>query len=292
MKLEALAKLLRKHALGHPETYEEAPWGDRVVKVRGKIFFLCGVHAKQLYVTVKLPATGRALLQRPYAEPTHYGMGKHGWVTSKFNVVEDVPQREVEQWIDESFRAIAPKKLSAMTDAMMDDDRAAKKAARPKANRPASAKADGERAASALADPSAKAATKRPTPKRPARRKPTSKLRAVKAVLFCLDPMRAERAVAALAARSIGCAVRTDASKLALGRARVLIVDVGRQPGDGLALAARIDASDAAVHLFVAGVRDAAQARQLRALGSAESFRVPPGDDSVADAVARALANA
>ena len=306
-ELEALAQRLRQRALGYPETYEEAPWGDRVVKVRGKIFFFCGVHAKQLYVTVKLPATGRALLTRDYAEPTHYGMGKHGWVTSKFNLAGDVPRREVEQWIDESFRAVAPKQVvsalaagakgapastsaradaarvaSAEADAPAQAATGATGAATAKSERTAlSARAGAARATAVKADASAKVA-----------RGKAKAVKTVKAVLFCLDPIRAERAVQALAARQIGCAVATDAGKLALGRARVLIVDVGRQPNDGLALAARVDASDAAVHLFVAGVRDAAQARQLRALGSAESFRVPPGDDRVADAVARALARA
>lgn len=266
-ELEALAQRLRQRALGYPETYEEAPWGDRVVKVRGKIFFFCGVHAKQLYVTVKLPATGRTLLSRDYAEPTHYGMGKHGWVTSKFNVAADVPRREVEQWIDESFRAVAPKQLvAALTSGGAAGAKCAKVARKEKP---------------AATDPAPRATSG----------KGGGKAKAVKAVLFCLDPIRAARAVQALAARKIGCAVATDADKLALGRARVLIVDVGRQPSDGLALAARVDASDAAVHLFVAGVRDAEQARKLRALGSAEAFRAPPGDDKVADAVARALAS-
>src|SRR5215831_5255367 len=35
MSLEAIAKKLREAALEYPETYEEQPWGDRVVKVKG-----------------------------------------------------------------------------------------------------------------------------------------------------------------------------------------------------------------------------------------------------------------
>src|SRR5207247_11026391 len=101
--LESLAEGLRAYALSYPETFEEAPWGDRVVKVRGKIFFFCGVHEGRLYVTAKLPKTGREVLKRANAEPTHYGMGKHGWVTSKFAREEEVAEAEVMQWIDESF---------------------------------------------------------------------------------------------------------------------------------------------------------------------------------------------
>ncbi|HWE30934.1 MAG TPA: MmcQ/YjbR family DNA-binding protein, partial [Polyangia bacterium] len=177
-ELEALAQRLRQRALGYPETYEEAPWGDRVVKVRGKIFFFCGVHAKQLYVTVKLPATGRELLTRDYAEPTHYGMGKHGWVTSKFNVAGDVPRKEVERWIDESFRAVAPKTLvSALTDAggassaKADGARMGATAAKTARSGP-SARADGTRKAAARADATATSAGGQP-----------AKVKAVKAVL-------------------------------------------------------------------------------------------------------------
>jgi predicted DNA-binding protein (MmcQ/YjbR family) len=114
MSLTKLAQSLRKIALTYPETYEEQPWGDRVVKVRGKIFFSCGTHKGLLYATVKVPRSGRKLLERPYAEPTHYGMGKHGWVTVKFDAAKKVPVEELRGWIDESFMAVAPKKLSAV----------------------------------------------------------------------------------------------------------------------------------------------------------------------------------
>jgi hypothetical protein len=74
-----------------------------------------------------------------------------------------------------------------------------------------------------------------------------------------------------------------------LGRARALIVDLGRKPREGLALAEALDESDRTVHLFVVGVRDAEQARRLRRLGSAATFRAPPGDAAVVAAVAAAL---
>ena len=111
MSLETLATKLRAMALAYPETYEEQPWGDRVVKVKGKIFFLCGVHEGQLYVTVKAKKSGRKLLMRPYAEPTHYGMGKYGWVTVKVRNDTKVMLDLIKAWIDESYRAVAPKKL-------------------------------------------------------------------------------------------------------------------------------------------------------------------------------------
>jgi predicted DNA-binding protein (MmcQ/YjbR family) len=254
MSLQSTAEKLRAYALTYPETFEEAPWGDRVVKVRGKIFFFCGVHDKQLYVTAKLPKSGRALLKREYAAPTHYGMGKHGWVTCKFTSEKEVPEVEVLEWIGESFAAVAPKRLVA---GLATDSAKKPIVTKQPANTPAKAK----------------------SPPRPKAR----------AVLVCSDGVRAQRAVDALAERAVAVAVVDDGDGLKLGRAKALIVDIGRNPREGIALAERIDASDTAVHLFVTGVRDADQERKLRVLGSAEAFRSAPGDAAVAEAVARAI---
>ena len=49
----------------------------------------------------------------PWAEPTHYGMGKHGWVTGNVKP-KDAPMDLIRAWVDESFRAIAPKKIVAL----------------------------------------------------------------------------------------------------------------------------------------------------------------------------------
>ena len=62
-------------------------------------------------MTVKLPLSGKTALGMPFAEPTDYGLGKHGWVTSKFNSGDAVPFDLLREWIDESYRAVAPKTL-------------------------------------------------------------------------------------------------------------------------------------------------------------------------------------
>ena len=46
----------------------------------------------------------------PFAEPTHYGLGKHGWVTAHLDPKRKPPLELIEAWIDESYRAVAPKK--------------------------------------------------------------------------------------------------------------------------------------------------------------------------------------
>jgi len=65
---------------------------------------------------MKLPVSGRWALTFSFASPTHYGLGKHGWVTSRFTKGDDVPIEMLLEWVDESYRAIAPKKLVAQIE--------------------------------------------------------------------------------------------------------------------------------------------------------------------------------
>jgi hypothetical protein len=66
--------------------------------------------------SIKLPHSRFFVLDLPNTEPTHYGLGKHGWVTTRF---PDAPAKSLDlfkMWLDESYRAVAPKKLVARLD--------------------------------------------------------------------------------------------------------------------------------------------------------------------------------
>ena len=104
--------------LGHtfPEAHEDYPWGHLALKVRSKMFLILGPGPDGLAVTMKLPDSGHEALLLPFTEPTGYGMGKHGWVTSRFGVDEVPPVAILAGWIEESYRAIAPKALVAVLD--------------------------------------------------------------------------------------------------------------------------------------------------------------------------------
>jgi len=104
---------LRSHALAYPETHEDFPWGERVVKVRGKVFLFLGRPEDGLSLSVKLPGSATLALGLPFASPTGYGLGKSGWVTARFGPREKPPVELLQQWIDESYRAVAPRKLAA-----------------------------------------------------------------------------------------------------------------------------------------------------------------------------------
>ena len=103
---------LRKYALGFPEAYEEFPWGERVIKVNKRIFVFMHGSAQELRITTKLPQSYGAALLAPFAKPTGYGLGKSGWVSATFHKGDAPPFDILKSWIDESYRAIAPKKLS------------------------------------------------------------------------------------------------------------------------------------------------------------------------------------
>jgi hypothetical protein len=64
-------------------------------------------------LSVKLPVSGKVALALPFASPTEYGLGKSGWVTARFRAKDLVPVDMLKEWLDESFRAIAPKRVLA-----------------------------------------------------------------------------------------------------------------------------------------------------------------------------------
>lgn len=111
--LESLERELRDFAMTYPEAHEDHPWGHSAIKVKGKSFLFLGgdKSAGELSLSLKLPSSRDVALDLPFAEPTGYGLGKSGWVSARFAKPGDVPVDLLKAWIDESYRAIAPKKL-------------------------------------------------------------------------------------------------------------------------------------------------------------------------------------
>jgi len=107
---------LTAFALKYPGATEDHPWDHIAVKVKGKMFLILGGTDEQLSVTAKLPSSGRMALALPFASPTGYGLGKSGWVTAQFAPADAVPVDRLCEWVDESYRAVAPKKLVAELD--------------------------------------------------------------------------------------------------------------------------------------------------------------------------------
>lgn len=112
MDAEALLAHLRAVARAYPEAYEEAPWGDLAAKVRRKVFAFYGVRDGRVGLTVKLPLSREEALERPDTTPTGYGLGRSGWVSARFETPEDADLALLHAWLEESYRAVAPKTLS------------------------------------------------------------------------------------------------------------------------------------------------------------------------------------
>jgi predicted DNA-binding protein (MmcQ/YjbR family) len=118
-----VAEGLRAHALSLPGAWEDHPWEeDTVAKVGKKIFVFLGMPPDErddgdYAFSVKLPESAEQALLLPGAEPTGYGLGRAGWVTLRVRAADEVPVDVFCDWIDESYRAVAPKRLVAELDA-------------------------------------------------------------------------------------------------------------------------------------------------------------------------------
>lgn len=109
------AKELRKAALIYPETVEDFPWGHSAFKIAGKkvFLFLSEDEGGGWSCSIKLPFRNEEALAIKGAKPTEYGLGRSGWVSFSFTAKAKPPMAKLTDYLDESWRAVAPKKLSA-----------------------------------------------------------------------------------------------------------------------------------------------------------------------------------
>jgi len=109
---------VREFALGLPGAYEDFPWGESVAKVNKKVFVFLGVEDSEKYPPgfgVKLRESHAQALALDGAEPSGYGLGRAGWVS--ISLTGALPPVEVLlDWVEESYRIVAPKRLVAELD--------------------------------------------------------------------------------------------------------------------------------------------------------------------------------
>lgn len=121
---------VRAYALSLPNAAEDFPWGASVVKVEkrdggappawrrhlvhGPMFLWLG-PAEDAAVAVKLTASAPIAESVAGATPTtHSGLGQWGWFTVP---LAGVDPDLVCDWVDESYRNVAPRKLVRVLDA-------------------------------------------------------------------------------------------------------------------------------------------------------------------------------
>jgi predicted DNA-binding protein (MmcQ/YjbR family) len=131
---------LRAFGLAYPSAHTKSPWPGHVdLAVKDKTFAYLSLEGEPLRISCKLPQSNAVALALPFTEPASYGLGKSGWVTAQFARGVVPPVEMLKAWIDESYRAQAPKKLVAALGAERDPAPAsnAAKKAKPKARKSA-----------------------------------------------------------------------------------------------------------------------------------------------------------
>ena len=109
---DEILRQLRAFGLSYPGAHRKAPWPDHDdLAVNDQTFAYLPAAGAAFSLSVKLPYTGEVALGLPYAKPTAYGLGKSGWVTFSPSDEQMPSLDQLKDWIDETYRAQAPKKL-------------------------------------------------------------------------------------------------------------------------------------------------------------------------------------
>jgi predicted DNA-binding protein (MmcQ/YjbR family) len=117
-KADRLLAEVKAWGLTLPGAHSKSPWPEHDdLAVKDKTFAFLPAEGRPFSLSCKLPYTGDDALRLPFAQPTGYGLGKSGWVS--FTPSEDdIPDIEqLKEWIEESYRAQAPRKLVKELDA-------------------------------------------------------------------------------------------------------------------------------------------------------------------------------
>lgn len=111
-RTDSLLRALRSFGLGLPGAHVKSPWPNHEdLAVRDKTFAYLPCEGRPFELSCKLPYTREAALDLPFATPTGYGLGKSGWVTFAPSEVEIPSIEQMQEWIEESYRAQAPRRL-------------------------------------------------------------------------------------------------------------------------------------------------------------------------------------
>jgi len=123
---------LRKLGLRYPGAHIKSPWpGHADLAVNDKTFAYLSASGEPFSISCKLPQSHEVALGLPGAVPTAYGLGRSGWVSLTPGPKDDLPLEMFTAWIDESYRAQAPKKLVKELDAASGGRPAAERTVAP-----------------------------------------------------------------------------------------------------------------------------------------------------------------
>ena len=98
----------------------EAWDGEPTFRVNNKNFVFTDKAATGLSVKLPKDEAAAVVATDPGAEPTGYGLGRHGWVSIQVGKKPTAARwREIEEWVRTSYTMVAPKKLAKL---VLDED--------------------------------------------------------------------------------------------------------------------------------------------------------------------------
>jgi predicted DNA-binding protein (MmcQ/YjbR family) len=100
--------------LPQAERVDVEAWdGEPTFRVNGKTFIFSSPDASGISVKLTKEEAAAVVATDRDAEPTGYGLGRHGWVSVSIpNTTSAERWREIEEWIRTSYTLVAPKKLA------------------------------------------------------------------------------------------------------------------------------------------------------------------------------------
>jgi predicted DNA-binding protein (MmcQ/YjbR family) len=107
-----LLRELRAFGLSLPGAHSKAPWPTHDdLAVNDKTFAYLPTEGEPFSLSCKLPYTGEVALYLPFAKPAAYGLGRSGWVGFTPEEAETPSLEQLKEWVEESYRAQAPRRL-------------------------------------------------------------------------------------------------------------------------------------------------------------------------------------
>lgn len=107
---------IRKLALKFPETEEGSSCNKLSYKAGKKAFLYLGGNEESYSLMLKLVDSYAEAEKLAKKHPEVYRPGKAGWVSIEYATTQAPPKGLLERWLEESFRALVPKKIVALLD--------------------------------------------------------------------------------------------------------------------------------------------------------------------------------
>jgi predicted DNA-binding protein (MmcQ/YjbR family) len=120
-RLEAMARRLPEAERVDIEAWD----GEPTFRVRGKNFVFTNKEATGLSVKLPKEEAAAVVATDPGADPTGYGLGRHGWVSVQVGAGDEARWEQIEEWVRTSYTLVAPKTLARKVlaeDGLTDGD--------------------------------------------------------------------------------------------------------------------------------------------------------------------------